>query len=65
MPDEEGEYLVTYNGKFVKNVIRVMWYRPENNCFLIYLPIRGDVVFEDVIAWMILPEPYKEGDNEN
>lgn len=65
MPDEDGEYLVTYNGKFVKNVIRVMWYRPEKNCFLLYMPIRGGVVFEDVIAWMILPEPYKESDNEN
>lgn len=65
MPDEEGEYLVTYNGKFVKNIFKVMWYEPENNRFVLYVPGAGDIVFEEAIAWMQLPGPYKEGDNEN
>lgn len=65
MPDEDGEYLVTFNGKFIDNIIKVMFYEVDKNYFSIYVPGAGDIPYEEVIAWTPLPEPYKEADDEN
>lgn len=60
MPDEDGEYLVTFNGKFIDNIIKVMFYEVEKKFFSLYFPGAGDITFPEVRAWMPLPKPYRE-----
>ena len=53
------------SNKFIDNIIKVMFYEVEKKCFSLYFPGAGDITFHEVRAWMPLPEPYKEADNEN
>lgn len=71
LPDDGGVFLVTtvgksFNGKNDIYIVEVMslWHKDG------HLEWRDNLVFESewynkkVVAWMPLPEPYKEGDPE-
>ena len=65
LPKEDGQYLITVKYKHVDGYDDIYaehgeWYdgRWDTFCF----GHCGEV--EDIIAWMPLPEPYKEGESE-
>ena len=64
LPEKDGHYLVNVkNGWFPKNVIAIDLLRFEDGKWKYYFGFENDDFedFEDpVIAWMPLPEPYKE-----
>ena len=65
LPSEDGRYLVSY--WLMKDMpwISVMYYGkptfPETDhpCFYVSDDEYGDVEYNDIVAWMPLPEPYK------
>lgn len=69
LPEQSGQYLVFYHGILKDNFIDLMWYgKPlmPNKCisrkkkyFFRSDSEWGDVIYDEVIAWMPLPEPYK------
>ena len=68
LPDKDGSYLVTYPLLGRDLWISTMWYgtplmpnRPvKGKCFYVSDGEWGDVPYDDVLAWMPLPEPYKK-----
>ena len=69
LPEKSGQYLVFYHGMLKHNFIDLMWYgKPlmPNRCisrkkkyFYRSDSEWGDVIYDEVIAWMPLPDPYK------
>ena len=63
LPSEQGQYLVTFplcNGEpwvDVLNFCKGKFYETDDEW--------GDVEYDDVTAWMPLPEPWKGANNEN
>lgn len=69
LPSEDGRYLVTYPLlRWQNNWINLMHYgKPsmpncevKGKCFYVSDDEWGDVVYDNIIAWMPLPEPYRE-----
>lgn len=72
LPSEDGKYLVFYTSAIIGSGIEIMrygeplmpnvdvsgkhFYRSDGEW--------GDIVYDEVIAWMPLPEAYKESDTE-
>ena len=73
LPSENGRYLVTYP-LFVggNKWVNVLWYgkpsmpniKVKGKCWYRSDDEYGDVVYDDILAWMPLPKPYKGGDDE-
>ena len=65
LPCEDGRYLVFY--WLMKDMpwISVMYYgkptfpEKDHSCFYVSDGEYGDVEYDDIVAWMPLPEPYK------
>lgn len=53
LPEENGEYLVTREAKGKYNFVEIV---KKTN-------VSGDIA-SDIVAWMPLPEPYKEGEQK-
>ena len=73
LPSEDGRYLVTYPLFVLKNKwVNVLWYgkpsmpniKVKGKCWYCSDDEYGDVVYDDVLAWMPIPEPYKGGDED-
>ncbi len=73
LPNEDGRYLVTYPLlRWQNNWINLMYYgKPsmpncevKGKCFYVSDDEWGDVVYDNIIAWMPLPTLYKGGDSE-
>ena len=73
LPSEDGRYLVTYPLlRWQNNWISVMHYgKPldptqdvKGRCFYYSDSEWGDAVYDNILAWMPLPMPYKGGDDE-
>lgn len=73
LPDDDGRYLVTYPLLRKDDLwVATAWYgtppmlnRPvKGKCFFVSDDEWGDVPYDDVVAWMPLPEPYKGGEEE-
>ena len=70
MPSEYGRYLVVYPLLINKPWVSILWYgRPtfpetDHPCFYASDDEYGDVEYDDVVAWMPLPEPYGEREGE-
>ena len=71
LPDDDGRYLVTYPLLRRDDLwVATAWYgtppmpnRPvKGKCFFVSDDEWGDVPYDDVVAWMPLPEPYKGGE---
>ena len=69
LPSEDGRYLVTYPLLlWQNNWINLMHYgKPsmpncevKGKCFYVSDDEWGDVVYDNIIAWMPLPKPYRE-----
>lgn len=70
LPEERGEYLVSYHTNFLGECIDIVRYgKPlmpndedykQRNCFYGTSYDGFDVVCRDVTAWMPLPEPYTQ-----
>ena len=73
LPDKEGEYLVTFNDKWHGPRARTLWYGTpfdiiiDRDKWVFYCDIEyGFTTFapgNPIVAWMPLPEPYKEENN--
>ncbi len=71
LPENNGRYLVSYEG-IIGMRTNILHYgvpsplhtRGAEKCFYDTDREYGDVPYEDVIAWMPLPDPYKGGDTE-
>lgn len=73
LPDKEGEYLVTFNGKWHGPSVRALWYGTpfdiiiDRDKWVFYCDHEyGFETFaprKPIVAWMPLPEPYKEENN--
>lgn len=62
LPEEGGKYLVTNNLKPLSRYsIEIMSYI-NGFGFHIYDRDYGDIPMDDVIAWAMLPEPYREAE---
>ena len=69
LPEKPGQYLVFYHGVVIKNNIDLMWYgKPsmpnievnrKKKYFYRSDSEWGDIIYDEVIAWMPLPDPYK------
>lgn len=71
LPEEEGEYLVTFNDKWYGPKVRILWYGTpfdiilDQDKWVFYCD--QDYGFETfapgkpVVAWMQMPKPYKDG----
>ena len=67
LPSEDGRYLATYPLMRGKNWIGIKWFGKPNmpnrpikgKCFYESDSEYGDVIWDNVIAWMPLPEPWK------
>ena len=57
LPDKKDDYLCSYNGCAVADICE---YDPDRNEWGFFYD-GGWKVVSNVIAWMPLPEPYKEG----
>lgn len=72
LPGKDGRYLVTYPLIGDDLWVATAWYgtpsmpnRPvKGKCFFVSDDEYGDVPYDDVVAWMPLPEPYKGGESE-
>lgn len=70
LPEENGRYLVTFPSLINKLRVDILWYgRPtfpetDHPCFYASDDEYGDVEYDDVVAWMPLPEPYEEREGE-
>lgn len=74
LPEESGEYLVSYHTNFLGECIDIVRYgKPlmpndedykQRNCFYGTSYDGFDVVCRDVTAWMPLPKPYVESEVE-
>ena len=70
LPKENGRYLVTFPSLINKPWIDILWYgRPtfpetDHSCFYASDDEYGDVEYDDVVAWALLPEPYGEREGE-
>lgn len=74
LPSERGRYLVTYYGSLTGKGIGMMWYgKPSMPNIKVNKRKKyfyesdgewGDIIYEEVTAWMPLPEPYEGGDDE-
>ena len=71
LPDKEGEYLVTFSDEWKRNLVRVLWYGTpfdldDRTMWTFYCEHEyGFEAFKaekPIVAWMPLPEPYKEGE---
>lgn len=70
LPEERGEYLVSYHTNFIGECMDIMRYgKPlmpadesdkQRNCFYDTSYDGFDCVCHEVTAWMPLPEPYRE-----
>lgn len=71
LPSESGQYLVFYEGTVIGSWIEIMWYGKPlmpnvdvgGKHFYLSDSECGDIIYDEVIAWMPLPEPYKGGDD--
>lgn len=72
LPEKDGRYLVTCPSLGDDLEVSTAWYgtplmpiRPvKGKCFFDSDDEWGDVPYDDVLAWMPLPKPYKGGDTE-
>ena len=73
LPIENGRYLVTFPLFTLQRTwIDILWYgnptlpnrRVKGKCWYRTDDEWGDVVYDEVTAWMPLPEPYEGGDAE-
>lgn len=70
LPSEDGRYLVSYWLMKGMPWISVMYYgKPTfletgHPCFYVSDDEYGDVVYDDIVAWMPLPKPYGERESE-
>ena len=70
LPSEQGLYLTTYPLVNNRLWVDILWYGkptfPEKDepCFYASDDEYGDVEYSDVIAWMPLPKPYEEREDE-
>ena len=68
LPNEDGRYLVVYPLISWRNWISIKWFGKPNmpnrpikgKCFYASDSEYGDVIWDNVIAWMPLPDPYRE-----
>lgn len=68
LPKEDGKYLVFYEGTIIGSWIEIMWYgEPEmpnvdvsGKHFYRSDSEWGDIIYDEVLAWMPLPKPYRE-----
>ena len=66
LPSEDGKYLVFYEGTIIGPNIDIMWYGEplmpnvdvSGKHFYRSDGEWGDIIYDEVIAWMPLPEPY-------
>ena len=73
LPGKEGEYLVTFNDKWHGPRARTLWYGTpfdiiiDRDKWVFYCDLEyGFTTFapgNPIVAWMPLPEPYKEENN--
>ena len=71
LPSEDGKYLVFYEGTIIGPNIDIMWYGEplmpnvdvSGKHFYRSDGEWGDIIYDEVIAWMPLPEPYGGEDN--
>ena len=73
LPSEHGEYLVFYEGlPIIGYRIEIMWYGEplmpnvdvSGKHFYRCDSEWGDIIYDEVIAWMPLPEPYRKDGEE-
>ena len=73
LPSESGRYLVTYPLFTRKDKwLNIMNFgkpsmpniKVKGKCWYMSDDEYGDVVYDDILAWMPLPKPYKGGDDE-
>lgn len=73
LPEEHGVYLVTFpmTLKDTMSVTILMYGKPlmpnteiKKVCWYDSDSEYGDIVYDDVVAWMPMPKPYKGGDAE-
>lgn len=73
LPNEDGQYLVFYEGiGIIGKWIEIMWYGEPSmpnvdvsgKHFYRSDSEWGDIIYDEVIAWMPLPKPYKGGEDE-
>lgn len=70
LPEKDGRYLTTYPLIRDMKWVHILWYgepsMPSRNVqgkvWYVSDEEYGDVPYDDVIAWMPLPEPYREDD---
>lgn len=68
MPGKDGRYLVFYEGTIIGSRIEIMWYGEplmpnvdvDGKHFYRSDDEWGDIIYDEVIAWMPLPKPFKE-----
>ena len=66
LPSEDGKYLVFYEGTIIGPNIDIMWYGEplmpnvdvSGKHFYRSDGEWGDIIYDEVIAWMPLPEPH-------
>lgn len=72
LPKEHGAYLVTFSAMPKdKMIVTILLYgkplmpsrKIKEACWYDSYSEYGDIVCDDVVAWMPLPEPYKGGEN--
>ena len=67
LPSEDGKYLVFYEGTIIGSNIEIMWYgeplMPNVDVYGKHFYRSdaewGDIIYDEVVAWMPLPDPYK------
>lgn len=70
LPDKDGQYLVFYKGTIIGSRIEIMWYGEplmpnvdvSGKHFYRSDADWGDIIYDEIIAWMPLPEPFKENE---
>lgn len=68
LPREDGQYLVYYEGTIIGSCIEIMWYSEPSmpnvdvsgKHFYRSDSEWGDIIYDEVIAWMPLPKPYRK-----
>ena len=68
LPNEDGQYLVFYEGTIIGSRIEIMWYSEPSmpnvdvsgKHFYRSDSEWGDIIYDEVIAWMPLPKPYRK-----
>ena len=65
LPEKEGAYITTLSGTLVgENALLVGWSYFESDCWEEFGNSHWEEDEFNVIAWMPLPEPYKENEDE-